>query len=129
MHKNPITGEVSFDEAELAELKANSEDESQINLDYEPGGVRNDDPDTSHEAAYSVNSATTQGYILDLLRTHPDGLTAHEMSELLRMALNTVSPCTAPLLRKEFIVDSGERRPGPSGRRCIVWKLKGAEND
>jgi len=87
--------------------------------------ARNTDPETSHEAAEEIsgNQATRMEYeVLACLRRFPGGLTMHEICHLTGLRWNTASPRIKPLRLKGLVEDSGDRREGPVGRRCIVWK-------
>jgi DNA-binding MarR family transcriptional regulator len=88
--------------------------------------ARRSDPETSHEAAQEVEKSVTalEAIVLEALRNHPLGLTNHEIVEFTGLTWNTASPRLHPLVKKGWVIDSGERRPGPSGRNCIVWRLK-----
>src|SRR5262249_58666827 len=89
------------------------------------GLVRNTDPFTSHEAAATVEVTGAEKAVLDALVAAGDsGLIAPELATKTGLPLNTVSARTRPLVNKGLIVDSGETRKGPSGRRQIVWKVK-----
>lgn len=89
----------------------------------ESAAARAVDPETSHEAAASLGDVTElQSRVLESIRGSGEtGLTAFELAERLGLQLNTVSPRTAPLVRKGLVVDSGKRRRGPSGRKSTVW--------
>lgn len=89
-----------------------------------PGAYRGPDPDTSVEAAYSVDATRLEALVVEALRRHPGGLTSHEMADELQLSLVTVSPRFAPLVRKKKVIDSGEKRAGGNGRRSIVWCLR-----
>lgn len=92
---------------------------------YEPGAHRYDDPDTSVEAAESVDATRLEAKVLDAIQGQRErGATTREVSEITGMDWGSVTPRCAPLTRKGHIYDSGERRPGPSGRKGIVWKAK-----
>jgi hypothetical protein len=93
--------------------------------------ARTTDPQTSHDAARSVENITeTQNAILTLL-TFP--LTDEELIDAFyNMAdvagWKTASPSgirsrRAELVAKGFIKDSGERRKLSSGRNAIVWSV------
>jgi DNA-binding transcriptional ArsR family regulator len=88
--------------------------------------ARTTDPVTSHEAAGSVRgeiSAKLQLLVVRLVTLHPAGLICSEMVALSGLEWNTISPRLKPLRRLGLIHDSGKKRPGPSGRRQIVWML------
>lgn len=88
----------------------------------ERGKARLLDPDTSKQAAASVPVADLEARVLRALRICKEGMTTHELSWLLRVDLVSVSPRMRPLVDKNLVVDSGERRSGDSGRKSIVWK-------
>jgi hypothetical protein len=58
------------------------------------------------------------------LRAHPAGLTSHEVAAHLGLSLVTVSPRMRPLVRKNLVVDSGEKRAGVGFMNSIVWKAR-----
>ena len=90
------------------------------------GSVRATDPDTAVEAAYSVHVAPIEIAIMDVIRDATDGCTAHEVSEKLsHIPLNTLTPRFETLARKGLIEDSGNRRPGRSGRMQRVMIANG----
>ena len=94
--------------------------------DVKWGSVRATDPDTAVEAAYSVHVAPIEIAIMDVIRDATDGCTAHEVSEKLsHIPLNTLTPRFATLARKGLIEDSGNRRPGRSGRMQRVMIANG----
>lgn len=85
--------------------------------DVKWGSVRATDPDTSVEAAYSVHVQPVEIAIMDVIKDATEGCTAHEVSiKLSHIPLNTLTPRFATLARKGLIEDSGNRRPGRSGR-------------
>lgn len=88
------------------------------------GAYRTDDPETSKAAARSIDAAMLEEEVLWAVAHSTNGLTAFEIADKLGMALNSISPRTAPLQRKNLIEDSGRRRKGPSGRSSIVWQVK-----
>ena len=85
--------------------------------------ARHTDPETSHEAAEAVEATVLEQMVLKALRDNPEGLTNHEIVEATGLTWNTASPRLRPLVNKGFVYDSDVKRPGPSGRRCIVWRL------
>jgi hypothetical protein len=87
------------------------------------GKARWSDPPTSHAAAEQVNATKLEVIVAAAIRrAGPRGLIAAELPEHTGLALNTVTPRTRPLVMKGVIYDSGEKRPGPSGKQQIVWK-------
>jgi hypothetical protein len=89
-----------------------------------PGGARNSDPDTSYAAAQSVDATELERIVYNVIKSFPNGCTSDEvMKSLYHYGVQTVSPRYAPLLRKGFIVDTGERRMARSGRSQRVMKV------
>jgi hypothetical protein len=87
--------------------------------------ARRTDPDTSHEAAHKITAErlnASETVVLAALRGNPNGLTNHELVSETGMTWNTATPRIHPLVQKGKVYDSGQRRVGPAGRNCIVWK-------
>ena len=91
---------------------------------------------TSKDALTSLNTKGVVGAqevaYLDVLRLTPDGLTDAEAANLLRLPCSTVSARRNGINMKHvqagadtyLIVNiDGERRPNPSGRTVLVWRL------
>lgn len=100
----------------------------QEELPFGEAYARNEDPDTSHEAADNTEgeiASHLEKKVIKALELNPQGLTNHQIVEITHIVWNTITPRVRPLVRKGLVVDSGERRTGPTNRRCIVWKLKG----
>ena len=92
--------------------------------------ARTTDPQTSHEAADSVQNLTeTQEYILKALvrpRTDVDIVEIYRNFKYApRASESGIRSRRAELVAAGLIEDSGERRKLPSGRNAIVWKLAG----
>lgn len=87
--------------------------------------VRTTDPDTSIEAAEKVDSAKLEQMVYEVIAKYPDGCIADEvMTHFPNHGVQTISPRYAPLIRKGFIEDTGERRISNSGRPQRVMKVK-----
>jgi len=85
--------------------------------------VRNTDPDTSVKAAQSVDSTQLEAMVYEAISKYPNGCTSDEvMTHFPNHGVQTISPRFAPLLRKGFIYDTGERRKASSGRSQRVMK-------
>lgn len=84
--------------------------------------ARKSDPQTSHDAAKSVNTTALEAAVYGCLKAHGPK-TSFEIADILRLSLVTVSPRLAPLRDKGLIKDSGVRRIGESGRGRIVWEI------
>ena len=92
--------------------------------------VRTEDPDTSHEAAQKVDTARLERMVYEVILQYPNGVTGDEiMRHFPHHGIQTISPRYAPLIRKGFIEDTGERRKGSSGRSQRVMRAKGEKND
>ncbi len=63
--------------------------------------------------------------VLDAIRARgKHGATDHELCGELGMIKDTVAPRRTELRDDDLVVDSGRRRPTPSGRPAIVWVAK-----
>ena len=108
----------------------------------ETGGARHTDPETSHDAAKSINATRLQLVVLDVLWRNQDklryaafntsvgGLTTWEIEEVLRSesgrsncCWGSITPRMKPMYEKQWVVKLHERRVHPeSGRMCIIWR-------
>jgi len=85
--------------------------------------------DTSREAARRIaeDASRLQRPYMDALRRAGDaGLTDHEASREIGCALTTIQPRRAELndlAGPPLVVESENRRPSPTGRPCIAWRL------
>lgn len=79
--------------------------------------ARSTDPRTSHDAAGKVDATALERIVLDTLRQYPGGLTSHEINELTKCGLVSISPRMKPLETRGLI----ERRGRRDGR--TVWRL------
>lgn len=87
------------------------------------GLARNTDPQTSHQAAHSIDASRLELIILEEIKKAPNGLTAEELGDRLPgIALNSITPRIAQMTRKGFIWACGVRR-ARSGRnqRVLRW--------
>jgi hypothetical protein len=80
------------------------------------------DPDTSRDSAHSVDTQNMERIVLDAISRFPNGCTADEVVESLGMRWNSVTPRFSALMRKGYIVDTGERKVGQSGRKQRIIK-------
>ena len=82
--------------------------------------VRPSDPDTSHIAARLERHSLRDRVRIILAAS--DGMTDHELTAALR--LDPAQKPTVGKRRQECgAVDTGLRRPSPSGSPCVVWRL------
>lgn len=88
-----------------------------------PGGARYTDPGTSHEAAESVDTTVLERIVYDTIKMFPNGCISDEVLRMLpTFTHQTISPRYAPLIRKGWVIDTGERRKARSGRSQRVMK-------
>ena len=94
-------------------------------VNHRPARARNTDPQTSHDAAASVTGQTeTQRHLLELLANEP--ATDMDLIERWPAEWGPATPSglrtrRSELTEAELVIDTGERRPSPSGRLCVVW--------
>lgn len=87
-----------------------------------PFPARPSDPQTSQQAA-SVDRHNLRDRVRSILTEHPAGLTDHELTAAL--GLDPVQKPTVGKRRQEcHAVDTGLRRPSPSGSPCVVWVIR-----
>lgn len=94
-----------------------------------PGSARNTDPDTSHEAAESIDTTELERIVYDVIKMFPNGCIGDDVVRMLpQYGVQTVSPRYAPLIRKGWVIDTGERRKARSGRSQRVMIAATKEN-
>lgn len=94
-----------------------------------PGSARNTDPDTSHEAAGSIDTTELERIVYETIKQFPNGCISDDVLRLLPTYTHqTVSPRYAPLIRKGWVIDTGERRKARSGRSQRVMIAATKEN-
>ena len=85
--------------------------------------VRTTDPDTSMDAAEKVDTTRLEQLVYEAIAKHPNGCTSEEvMAHFPNHGIQTISPRYAPLIRKGFIEDTGERRKAKNGRSQRVLR-------
>ena len=89
--------------------------------------VRRSDPDTSKEAAEKVDTARLEQMVYETIKKRPS--TSEEVANVLNIPLQSITPRFAPLKRKGFICDTGEKRPGASGRSRVVFAVLNENTD
>lgn len=91
--------------------------------------ARQSDPATSHQAARDAtpNAGTHRARALAALRAAgPRGLTDFELADRLGLQQTSAGKRRGELRDQGWVVDSGQKRPAPSGSSAIVWKAVGA---
>ena len=84
--------------------------------------VRRNDPDTSHEAAESVDSTKLEKMVYETIRSHGSNGCISDRVRMLHPAYpySSITARYRALLDKGMIIDSGVRMPGRSGRNQRV---------
>jgi hypothetical protein len=85
---------------------------------------RTHSPDTSRTAAKKLDSTRLEQMVLDaIVHSGARGMTQDELRDRFPdFSYSSITARPAALKRKGLIVDSGERRPGHSGRGQAVLK-------
>lgn len=87
--------------------------------------VRRNAPVTSVEAAASVDSASMEQLVYEVIADFPDGCIQDEvLANLHQYPYSSVTARFRGLLNKGYIIDTGLTRPGKSGRQQRVLKIK-----
>ena len=85
------------------------------------GLARATDPETSKEAAQSVDPSRLEKIVLDVIKSFPEGCICQDIEHALpHIRTSSITPRLRPLIKKGLIVDTGEKRPGFSGRNQRV---------
>lgn len=87
--------------------------------------VRKNDPITSIEAAATVDSASMEQRVYEVIASFEDGCIQDEvLAQLSNYPYSSVTARFRGLLNKGYIIDTGETRLGKSGRSQRVLKIK-----
>lgn len=102
----------------------------QVDLFDGEGMARRTDPETSHDAAKSINTTRLEAEVLAAIRTFGDkGCIADEIeARLPHLQWCTLTPRFKPLLEKGLIEDTGDKRTGMSKRAQRVVRAVAPEN-
>lgn len=94
--------------------------------------ARRADPPTSHRAARDArgNATTNRRAAFNALMAAGDeGLTDFDLERITGVKQTSIGKRRFELVEAGLVVDSGEKRPAPSGSLAIVWKVvKGMPN-
>ena len=66
-------------------------------------------------------SGNARERIYNLIEEYPDGLTVHEVRQLITMHFHTVAARVSDLNIEGWLTDSGRRRPTDTGAMATVW--------
>lgn len=90
-----------------------------------PAKSRRKDVFTSFEAAIQVDTNTLEMEVYAVIKGHPEGCIMDDViSALPHIREHSIQPRFAPLIRKGFVVDTGEKRKGKSGRYQRIMRIK-----
>ena len=84
--------------------------------------ARRGDPNTSKDAAATVNSAALEVLVVDALRSNPDA-SIQDVVEITGERYRSISPRFAPLRRKGVIYTSGKKKAVQTGRTVQTWRV------
>lgn len=85
--------------------------------------VRKDAPQTSVEAAQSIDPNPIEQVVLRVIKGFPDGCISDQVQDALpHMAYSSVTARFSGLFRKGLIIYTGETKKGRSGRSQRVMK-------
>jgi hypothetical protein len=98
------------------------------------GRARHTDPQTSHDAAESIDATPIQAVIVQiLLKIGP--ATTHEIADSCRIGYQTITPRICNMVEKGLVYDTGITRADPgahdrkaTNRKSIVWDLCSRRN-
>lgn len=88
---------------------------------FVPGASRRTDPETSTEAAQSVDASNLERVVLDCLKARGPSI-LDEVIALTKLDKVTASPRFKPLEDAGKIARTGIKRPGKAGRPQTEWK-------
>jgi hypothetical protein len=97
----------------------------QLGFDFNQPRARRSDPETSKQAALSLDPTETERIVLEVIRLFPEGCIFDDiLAELPTFREGSISPRLKPLTKKGLIEETGELRKGRSGRnqrvlRCV----------
>lgn len=91
--------------------------------------VRADDPDTSHAAANAVDTTKLEAMVYEAIKKFGDqGCISDQILAMYpTYPYSSITARYRALLDKGFIVETGERRKGQSGRGQRVLKAQGIQ--
>ncbi len=81
------------------------------------------DPGTSHDAAQAARHMAERHKRIICAALFWRGLTSQEIADICELDYHQVARRISDLKRDGRVVDSGERRASPGGRKACVWRL------
>ena len=68
-------------------------------------------------------SGNARERIYNIVKANPEGLTAHEIRQLITLPFNTVAARVSDLNLEGWLTDSGQRRKTDTGALATVWVI------
>jgi hypothetical protein len=68
-------------------------------------------------------SGNARERIYNIVKANPEGLTAHEIRQLITLPFNTVAARVSDLNLEGWLTDSGQRRKTDTGAMATVWVI------
>jgi hypothetical protein len=90
--------------------------------------ARSTDPETSHEAAKDATFKASTNRLKALYALSMRPMTDYELAEFTGLQQNSIGKrrgdcAKAGLVEPLLIEEKPVKRPGPTGSKCLVWKL------
>jgi hypothetical protein len=84
---------------------------------------RKDAPETSIQSAHAVDTKSLEKIVYEVIRSHPDGCISDDViGELDNFSYPSITARYKALMTKKLVCDTGEKRPGKSGKLQRVMK-------
>lgn len=91
--------------------------------------VRTEDPDTSHEAAESVDTPALEALVYSAIYKHPEGCIQDDVLAMYpSKPYSSITARFRALLDKGLIEDTGLRKAGKSGKNQRIVKVTDRSN-
>lgn len=86
--------------------------------------ARTDSPDTSIEAAQTVDTSRLERVVYETIKQFPNGCISDEVRAMFpHYPYSSITARYKALMDKGFVEDTGERKPGRSGRNQRVMRV------
>ena len=85
---------------------------------------KRDGPDTSEDAAKSLDTSRLEQIVYEVACKYPNGCILEDFEkELSHMRVCSISPRISTLIEKGYLMDTGERKKASSGRNQRIIKV------
>ena len=79
--------------------------------------------ETSVASAHAVDTKTMESIVYEVIRSHPNGCISDDViAELKNFSYPSITARYKALITKQLVLDTGEKRPGKSGKLQRVMK-------